>query len=106
MVVKKLIVILFIVFVSSAKAQTTLGGTVTDDFGEHINNASVLVKDNEDHILQFGFTNNQGQYDIQIENEGEFVVEVNKMGYEKAANLYRLLPTKNNIPSISFCKKD
>lgn len=83
MVVKKLIVILFIVFVSSAKAQTTLGGTVTDDFGEHINNASVLVKDNEDHILQYGFTNSQGQYDIQIENEGEFIVEVNKIGFLK-----------------------
>src|SRR5690606_32631109 len=91
---KSLLLTYTIFYFIHIQAQTTLGGTVTDDFGEHIDNASVLVKDNEEHILQFGFTNNQGQYDIQIENEGKFVVEVNKMGYEKSSKPLSVTPHK------------
>src|SRR5690554_7927146 len=44
--------------------------------------------------MQFGFTNNQGQYDIAIENEGDFVVEVNKMGYTKGIKTLLVTPEK------------
>src|SRR5690606_23274179 len=35
------------------------------------------------NILQFGFTNAQGIFNIQTESEGSFSVEVNKMGFVK-----------------------
>src|SRR5690554_7555106 len=67
----------------SLQAQTVCKGKVVSEANEPIPNASVLIKNSEDHILQFGFTNAQGVFNIQIENEGSFVVEVNKMGFVK-----------------------
>ncbi|HLV15041.1 MAG TPA: carboxypeptidase-like regulatory domain-containing protein, partial [Xanthomarina sp.] len=67
----------------SLQAQTVCKGKVVSEANEPIPNASVLIKNSEDHILQFGFTNAQGVFNIQIESEGSFVVEVNKMGFVK-----------------------
>ena len=67
----------------SLQGQTVCKGTVVSEWDEPIPNASVLIKNNEDHILQFGFTNEQGVFNIQIEDEGILVVEVNKMGFVK-----------------------
>lgn len=44
----------------SLQGQTVCKGTVVSEWDEPIPNASVLIKNNEDHILQFGFTNEQG----------------------------------------------
>lgn len=98
----KNLVLIGLFFVCQAVfSQTTLGGTVTDGFGDQINNASVLIKDSEDHILQFGFTSNKGQYDIQIENEGEFVVEVNKIGFVKGVKALTVTRDKKQY-SLDF----
>lgn len=67
----------------SLQAQTVCKGTVVSVTKEPIPNASVLIKSTEDHILQFGFTNAKGAFSINTENEGSFVVEINKMGFEK-----------------------
>lgn len=77
-------------------AQTSVSGTVTDDYKQSINNASVLVKDSLDHILQYGFTNNQGQYEIAIENQGSFWVEVNKIGFDKSSKPLSVNRNKKN----------
>src|SRR5690606_12965273 len=65
------------------QAQTVCKGTVVNLNKEAIPNASVLIKDVNDNILQFGFTNAQGGFSINTETEGSFVVEVNKMGFDK-----------------------
>ncbi len=65
------------------QAQTVCRGTVVTFNKAPIVNASVLIKDVQDHILQFGFTNAQGTFSINTETEGTFVVEVNKMGFNK-----------------------
>jgi len=65
------------------QAQTVCKGTVVNLNKEAVPNASVLIKDTNDNILQFGFTNVQGSFSITTENQGSFVVEVNKMGFVK-----------------------
>lgn len=80
---KTLFTLLLLFTTVSMHAQTVCKGTVVSVAKVPISNASVLIKNAEDHILQFGFTNTQGSFSIQTENEGSFVVEVNKMGFEK-----------------------
>lgn len=80
---KTLITLFLLLTTVFLQAQTVCKGTVVSMAKVPISNASVLIKNAEDHILQFGFTNAQGSFSIQTENEGSFVVEVNKMGFEK-----------------------
>jgi len=80
---KTLLTFLLLLTTVSLQAQTVCKGKVVSEANEPIPNASVLIKNSEDHILQFGFTNARGVFNIQIENEGSFVVEVNKMGFVK-----------------------
>ncbi|MEG0850466.1 MAG: TonB-dependent receptor [Flavobacterium sp.] len=81
---KTLYTLLFVLLTTiSVHAQTICKGTVVSNAKEPILNASVLIKDAADNILQFGFTNAKGTFSINAESEGTFVVEVNKMGFEK-----------------------
>ncbi|MBA5791576.1 carboxypeptidase regulatory-like domain-containing protein [Flavobacterium sp. xlx-214] len=81
---KTLITLLLFVFTTvSLQAQTVCKGTVVNVNKEAVANASVLIKNTDDNILQFGFTNAQGAFNITTETEGSFVVEVNKMGFNK-----------------------
>ena len=64
-------------------AQTVCKGTVVTFNKEAVPNASVLIKDVNDNILQFGFTTAQGTFSIDTETEGDFLVEINKMGFNK-----------------------
>lgn len=80
----KTLLTLFLLFTTvSLHAQTVCKGIVVSVAKQPIPNTSILIKNAEDHILQFGFTNAQGSFSIQTESEGSFVVEVNKMGFEK-----------------------
>jgi len=81
---KTLIVLLTALFITiSLQAQTVCKGTVVTLDKQPVANASVLIKDSADNILQFSFTNTQGTFSIQTESEGSFNVEVNKMGFVK-----------------------
>lgn len=80
---KILITLLLLLTTVFLQAQTVCKGTVLNVNKEPIANASVLIKNAEDNILQFGFTNAQGVFSINTETEGSFVVEVNKMGFDK-----------------------
>src|SRR5690606_17034374 len=80
---KTLITLFLLLTTVFLQAQTVCKGTVLNVNKEPIANASVLIKNAEDNILQFGFTNAQGVFSINTETEGSFVVEVNKMGFVK-----------------------
>src|SRR5690606_17665365 len=80
---KILITFLLLLTTVFLQAQTVCKGTVLNVNKEPVANASVLIKNAEDNILQFGFTNAQGVFSINTETEGSFVVEVNKMGFDK-----------------------
>lgn len=44
---------------------------------------SILIKNDDDLIVKFGFTNDISEFFIIIEQEVSFLIEVNKMGYNK-----------------------
>lgn len=79
---KTLLFFIFL-FTTNSFSQTVCKGTVSTLEPQAVANASVLIKDSDDHILQFGFTDKSGEYAIQIESEGTFIVEVNKIGFVK-----------------------
>lgn len=83
MIKNSIIILLLLLTTVSLQAQTVCKGTVVSLTKEPIPRASVLIKNQEDHILHFGFTNAQGIFTINTENVGEFIVEVNKMGFVK-----------------------
>src|SRR5690606_35152937 len=80
---KTLITLLLLFTTVVLQAQTVCKGTVVNVNKEPVTNASVLIKNTDDNILQFGFTNAQGAFNIVTETEGSFIVEVNKMGFDK-----------------------
>lgn len=80
---KTLITLFLLLTTVFLQAQTVCKGTVLNVNKEPIANASVLIKNTNDNILQFGFTNAQGAFNIVSEIEGSFIVEVNKMGFDK-----------------------
>src|SRR5690606_34091772 len=83
MIKNSIIILLLLLTTVFLQAQTVCKGTVVSLAKQPIANASVLIKNQDDHILQFGFTNTTGAFSITTETEGEFVVEVNKMGFIK-----------------------
>ncbi|WCM43596.1 TonB-dependent receptor (plasmid) [Flavobacterium sp. CBA20B-1] len=78
------IVILFICLLSNYFfAQTKCVGKIKDFNENPIFNASVVCKNTEGHIISFSFTDNSGDYSIDIETSGSFIIEVNKAGFLK-----------------------
>lgn len=63
--------------------QTHCRGIVLSSQKTPLTNAAILIKDHNNNILNYGFTNQEGQFELQIEKEGEFTIEVNKIGYDK-----------------------
>ena len=94
---KKLITLVLLVLTTvSLHAQTVCKGTVVNLNKDPVTNASVLIKDTNDNILQFGFTNAQGAFSITTENQGSFVVEVNKMDFVKQQQPLNITNDKKN----------
>lgn len=80
---KTFIVIISIFFSITLFAQTKCIGTVKNINEEYISNVSVICKDKEGHIVSFSFTDDEGKFSINTENEGSFMIEVNKSGFTK-----------------------
>lgn len=78
---KKIIIILINIFSISLYAQTKCIGTVKTEYEEFIPKASVIIKDTGGHITGFGFTDDKGFFDLNTENEGDFIVEIHKAGF-------------------------
>ncbi|MGV0856967.1 carboxypeptidase-like regulatory domain-containing protein [Empedobacter brevis] len=93
---KKIYLILFFLFSILGWGQTKCTGTVVSSEKMPISNASVLVKDSNDHIVNYGFTNEKGNYELAIDKEGEFVIEVNKMGFDKQQQSLQVTASQKN----------
>lgn len=63
--------------------QGTINGRVTDSNGAIIQNASVLIVNNETHVSFTTLTNAEGLYNVQSLNPGSYVVTVSSAGFLK-----------------------
>lgn len=80
---KIIIIIINIFFFTSLSAQTKCIGKIKNFNEEAIFNASVICKNYEGHIINFSFTDDEGNFSINTEKEGTFLIEVNKSGFVK-----------------------
>lgn len=80
------IVVVFLMFLSSASAQTvtgTLSGTVTDATGAVIPNVPVTAKSAETGLVRSVNTNGEGQYALPFLPLGTYDVSVEAAGFQK-----------------------
>ncbi|QHC84750.1 hypothetical protein AS589_08105 [Empedobacter brevis] len=80
---KTIYILIFFLATTVAWTQIRCRGLVLSEQKIPVANASVLVKNNNDHIMYYGFTDEKGRYKISIDKEGNFVIEVNKLGFDK-----------------------
>ncbi|MFD2908531.1 carboxypeptidase-like regulatory domain-containing protein [Flavobacterium ardleyense] len=81
--IKKILFIISILFSTLSLAQYKIKGNVKDNLGKILNSASIILKDNNNKIIKFTYTDNVGDYIIQNEIEGTFTISVNSMGFEQ-----------------------
>ncbi|WP_253255965.1 carboxypeptidase-like regulatory domain-containing protein [Formosa algae] len=61
-------------------AQTTISGTVTDSIGA-LASVNILLKDNSNALVTYGFSNVNGSYAIEDIDSGTYVLEFSALGY-------------------------
>lgn len=90
---KKLIILLLlpIIFITGAKAQSRLSGTISDPEGEALPGASVLVLSLTDSsLVKGGVTNAQGKFLIQDIENASYIFSVSSVGFETRTEQIRL----------------
>lgn len=65
-------------------AQTEISGRIKSASGETLPGASVLLKDKGQKIVSFAISGDTGGYQLEAKNAGEYTLEVNFLGFEKA----------------------
>lgn len=94
--IKKILFIISILFSTLSLSQHKIKGNVKDNEGKILNSASIILKDNNNKIIKFTYTDNLGDYSIQTEIEGTFTLSVNSMGFEKKSTDITIDNTNEN----------
>lgn len=99
--------VVFLLFHSLSCAQVYCKGIVRDIVDDApLDHVSVLIKDSLENIIQYGFTNEKGEYEIALKSEGHFLVMVNKVGYfEEQKKLTTSSDKKNYILNFYLAEK-
>lgn len=63
-------------------SQTSVAGKVTDNFSNPIQYLSVVIKAENNNIVDYSYTNNDGEFNININKIGEFNILFSALGYE------------------------
>ena len=69
-------------YTSSFLAQN-ISGTLVDFKGNHLNNVRVILKDNNDKIVKFIFTSEQGFFEFNNLSFGDYQLLIQHMNLEK-----------------------
>jgi hypothetical protein len=79
----------------------TITGTITDKKNESINAASVILKDKSGKIITYSFTDEFGNYNLKIDNVGQFFLFASSMGFEQKT-IEVFIENNNEIKTIDF----
>ncbi|RWW91629.1 TonB-dependent receptor [Flavobacterium cerinum] len=76
---------LFLLFLSSISVfgQVIVTGKITAASGETLPGASVVIKNSDGKFIAYGISQENGNYTLTIKEAGEFILEVNSLGFEK-----------------------
>lgn len=95
------VIILFFItgFFSLSAQQVVLSGAVTDSLQEPLPNANLLaIPTNESVKMQFAITNQNGQYNINLQANESYALNVTFLGYQKVTDTINLKEnTKRNF---------
>ena len=80
-------------------SQTRLEGNVVSTENLPISNASVVIRNSDNRITNYAFTNEEGNYTIILNYHGKILIEINKLGFEKIAKTITITKTQKNLQS-------
>jgi hypothetical protein len=73
---------LFSIFNFSVYSQTKLLGQVRNELDEEIISSSVILKDSNNKIIFYTFTDNAGKYSLTTDKIGSFILTASSVGFE------------------------
>lgn len=90
-----LVILILLSFTKKSFSQEKIWGTVLDIDNEPLSSVNIVLKDSTNRIFSFTFTNNSGQYALDIEKTGNFKLIFSKLGYNKFRYEIEIKKTKN-----------
>ncbi len=63
--------------------QNIINGTITDEQNNPISSVSVILKDKNEKIVTYSYTDKFGNYNIESKEQGTFTIFVSSLGFEK-----------------------
>lgn len=98
---KLLSCLLFLILGNFSYGQTTIKGIVTDSVGNPIISANIFVK-KDNAIVAFTYSKEQGDYILQTERVGDFVISYSALGYAIKSFQISLGNNKEIIQNVSL----
>ncbi|MEQ8623661.1 MAG: outer membrane beta-barrel protein [Vicingaceae bacterium] len=88
----KAFILILLLLPFAVKSQYTVHGKVLDTANQALPNASVVILDQSDSaMVNFGLTNEKGEFEITLIKKGAYLVQYSFLGYQTI-----LLPIKSN----------
>ncbi|MAO38479.1 MAG: hypothetical protein CMP12_21715 [Zunongwangia sp.] len=100
----KLIPIFFLLVLQFSNAQIIIKGNIVDQNKNPLNSASVILKDSTNkHIITYTITNQEGFYELSIQNPQKTNLSVSSLGYEKQT---KEVDASNKFIEVNFLVKE
>jgi len=97
--------ILFIIlFFQSCQmfSQTAIEGKVFAEDSNPVPHASILIKDSDNQIIHYAFSDKDGYYKMKISSRSTIIIEVNKMGFLKYNSEISIKPDTINLVNLTL----
>lgn len=78
-------------------SQTSVTGKILDDKKNVIPFSNVLLKNSENSIVAYTFSDEDGSYEIKINNHGNFNLVISAMGFERKTILIEITENAKNM---------
>ncbi|UII25058.1 carboxypeptidase-like regulatory domain-containing protein [Fulvivirga maritima] len=97
----KLLFITFLLFcsISNSISQVLIKGQIKDESSKAIPGASIQLLTKDSLILNYSFSDNNGEFSIKYSKKGDFLLSVSSLGYER--HVQALTLQKDNIITIN-----
>lgn len=82
-------------------SQSIIKGKVTQINNEPIVSASIILKNDTDETTSFTYTNEYGNFELESNEKGKFIINVNALGYEEK-NSEIIIEKNKEIKIVNF----
>lgn len=82
-------------------SQNIIKGKVSNDQNQPIISASVILKDANEKIVEYTFSDDKGNYNLSTNKTGSFILFVSSIGFEDNMNAFNL-NNKSEIKNLDF----